>query len=467
MKILHYLHGLPPVRGGGLVQYALDLAQGEYELGNDVQLLVPGRFSSRLNGRTEIRYGKWEKLPCHYIINPLPVTEGRRIDQMELLLKHSSFEVFFTFLKRICPDIIHIHSFMGIECTFLEAAKKLEIPVVFTTHDYYGLCPKVNLFTNGKNCDRTDWQQCASCMGVIVPEKKIAWQHSDYYRKLKENKLFHWLEYSPKLLPYKIHVRKMLRKNKRTVTNIQGNHRNQAALFECQTEEFELLQNYYLRMYKNITCFHFNSRQSRRIFELYLGNVRGEVVPITNKRIKDNRKIYKYDSKLKIGYLGSGQQFKGYYYLKETLDAMYASGMTDFECHVYFNAQDLNCPYLHCHEPYKEEEMESVFRNMDVLVVPSLWRETFGMVVLEALSYGVPVVISSYVGARELLEDFSEMGIIIDIDENRNSLRNMLERVYNDRSILAQANRKIYEWEYKWNFNEHVKKILDLYSKYS
>lgn len=467
MKILHYLHGLPLVRGGGLVQYALDLVQGECELGNEVHLLVPGRFSSRLNGRTDIRCGIWENLPCHYIINPLPVTEGKRIDQIELLLKHSSFEVFFSFLKKICPDIIHMHSLMGIECTFLEAAKKLEIPIVFTTHDYYGLCPKVNLFANGKNCDRTDWQRCASCMGGIVPEKKIVWQHSDYYRKLKENKLFQWLEYSPKLLPYKIYVRNMLRKNKGAVINIQENQRGEATLFECRTEDFELLRKYYLRMYKSITCFHFNSWQSRWIFELYLGNVRGEVVPITNRKIKDNRKIYKYDSILKIGYLGNGQQFKGYYYLKETLDAMYDSGMTEFECHVYFNAQDLNCPYLHCHEPYKEEEMDAVFRNMDVLVVPSLWRETFGMVVLEAFSYGVPVIMSSYVGAKELLKGYSEIGIVVDIDKNRNSLREELERIYNDRSILIQMNKEINEWEYKWDFNEHVKKILALYSNYS
>lgn len=57
MKILHYIHGLPSVRNGGLVQYALDLAQGESELGKDVQLLVPSRFNRRLKGRTEIRTG--------------------------------------------------------------------------------------------------------------------------------------------------------------------------------------------------------------------------------------------------------------------------------------------------------------------------------------------------------------------------------------------------------------------------
>ncbi len=463
MKILHYLHGLPPVRNGGLVKYALDLAQGEYESGNDVQLLVPGSFRRQYKGKTEIRSGMWEQLPCHYIVNPLPVTEGRRIEHIEFLLERECFEVFFIFLKKISPDLIHIHSFMGIGCSFLEAAKKLEIPVVFTTHDYYGLCPKVNLFRKGKNCARTDWQECALCMGAAVPLKKIIWRHSGVYRTLKANRFFQWLEYSPRLLPYKIYVKSMLKKRKNVEGSMQEQSRNATEASGCQVDVYEPLREYYLRMYKSITCFHFNSKQSRRIFESYLGKVRGEVIPITNRTIKDNRRIYEYDGKLKIGYLGGGQPFKGYQYMKEALDSMYRSGMTEFECHIYFNDQDLNCPYLRRHEPYQGREMETVFRNMDVLVMPSLWRESFGMVVLEALSYGVPVVISSYVGAKELLEDNPGMGIIIDPDENRDCLREEIERIYHDRCVLERMNRNIYEWEYKWSFSEHITKMTDLY----
>lgn len=448
------------------MQYALDLAQGEHELGNDVQLLVPGRFSRWLKGQTEIRAGKWGKLPCYSIINPLPVTEGRRIDRIELLMEHGSYDIFEAFLKRNSPDIIHIHSFMGIDCTFLEAAKKLKIPVVFTTHDYYGLCPKVNLFKDGKNCRQTDWQQCASCMGTAVLEKKIIFQHSDFYKKLKGNKIFRWLEYSPKVLPYKMYVKNIRKRYKDSARIGKEEVKSKDIVPECQPELYESLREYYLQMYKNITCFHFNSSQSRRVFESYLGNVQGEIIPITNRRIKDNRRINQYIGKLRIGYLGSGQRIKGYQYMKEALDAMYASGMTEFTCHVYFNAPDLTCPYLVRHAPYQEDEMEEVFRNMDVLVVPSLWKETFGMVVLEALSYGVPVIASSCVGAKGLLGESFGGGIIIDIDKNGGSLYQELERIYNDRCILERMNRKICEWEYKWNFNEHVKKILDLYSKY-
>jgi len=40
---------------------------------------------------------------------------------------------------------------------------------------------------------------------------------------------------------------------------------------------------------------------------------------------------------------------------------------------------------------------------MDVLAVPSSWMETFGMVVLEALSCGVPVIVTEKVGAKDII----------------------------------------------------------------
>ena len=52
MKILHYFLGFPPVRNGGLTKYALDLAFGEQEQGNEVAFLVPGKkylFKEKVN----------------------------------------------------------------------------------------------------------------------------------------------------------------------------------------------------------------------------------------------------------------------------------------------------------------------------------------------------------------------------------------------------------------------------------
>ena len=50
---------------------------------------------------------------------------------------------------------------------------------------------------------------------------------------------------------------------------------------------------------------------------------------------------------------------------------------------------------------YNAQTIENVYEAMDVLIVPSVWKETFSLVTLEALSYGVPVIVSDNVGAQD------------------------------------------------------------------
>ena len=62
------------------------------------------------------------------------------------------------------------------------------------------------------------------------------------------------------------------------------------------------------------------------------------------------------------------------------------------------------------------------FDKTDVLVAPSIWYETFGFTVLEALSYGVPVIVSDHVGAKDIIGD---NGVIVkagDVSELKNAI---------------------------------------------
>ena len=64
------------------------------------------------------------------------------------------------------------------------------------------------------------------------------------------------------------------------------------------------------------------------------------------------------------------------------------------------------------HERYSYDRLGEIFDNTDILIAPSIWYETFGFTVTEALSFGVPVVISGTVGAKDILEEGA--GIVID-----------------------------------------------------
>lgn len=87
--------------------------------------------------------------------------------------------------------------------------------------------------------------------------------------------------------------------------------------------------------------------------------------------------------------------------LQAALDELWKTN-NRFCLNIYFKPAKLS-PYMKPHNRYTYSELETVFDNTDLLIAPSIWYETFGYVVLEALSCGVPVLISGHVGAKDIL----------------------------------------------------------------
>ena len=56
---------------------------------------------------------------------------------------------------------------MGLPKEFLEIAKLKNIKLIYTTHDYYGLCLKCSFVdTNGKVCENNNPVKCAKCNSI-------------------------------------------------------------------------------------------------------------------------------------------------------------------------------------------------------------------------------------------------------------------------------------------------------------
>ncbi|MBI4587666.1 MAG: glycosyltransferase [Candidatus Rokubacteria bacterium] len=83
---------------------------------------------------------------------------------------------------------------------------------------------------------------------------------------------------------------------------------------------------------------------------------------------------------------------------------------------------------------------DDFFREVDVLVVPSIWTEAAPMVIREAYARGVPVVGSNRGGVPELVEE-GETGVVFDPDRPE-TLRRALERLMGDRSLLARMGER-------------------------
>ena len=75
-----------------------------------------------------------------------------------------------------------------------------------------------------------------------------------------------------------------------------------------------------------------------------------------------------------------------------------------------------------------------------MLIAPSVWYETFGYTVLEALSFGVPVIITKNVGAKDILVEGA--GIVIE-DVKGNQLYETLKNL--NAETLQSMNKTILE----------------------
>lgn len=454
MRIIHYLFGLPPVREGGLVGYVLDLAGEQIQQGNEIYLLVPGSYKAK--AEIKITKKKWKAFDCFYINNSLPVSGGKSTIEIGALYAEGDARVYRDFLRRLCPDIIHIHSFMGLHKTFMQVANELNITVLFTAHDYYGLCPNATLFKKDMSICNGNWNQCAVCMGQGVAISQMTKYQSQVYRYLKKNFLYHWMEYSPLLLPLK-RIMKKENKQKKEIELTDD-------WIKQVTQEYKKLKDYYNQMFGYVNFFHFNSVQTETVYKQQLGDIRGEVVYIGNKNIRDRRQIYRYEGKLKIGFIAHNVPNKGFEMLKSALDEMYVEGMTDIECHIFNNYNGETLPYIIRHIPYRNDKIERAFDLFDVLVLPSLWKETFGLVAFEAISFGKPVIMTENVGAKEIFLG-NDIGIVVKPDKE--FLKGKLIEIYNDRSILEKENRKIKMADIKFDYIDHCRKITRLYEKAS
>ena len=163
MKIIHYIFGIPPLRGGGTIKYALDLAKEQSRQGHEVFLLYPGEIK-KTTVDVSVKSNKSIKgIKVFEIINPLPVPLVSGIKEPLRFVKIADKNVYLRFLEKEKIKILHVHSLMGLHLELLEAAKELNIKILFSTHDYFGICPKTNLLYKNSSCKDMEWINCAEC----------------------------------------------------------------------------------------------------------------------------------------------------------------------------------------------------------------------------------------------------------------------------------------------------------------
>ena len=454
MKILHYSLGLPPYRSGGLTKYSCDLMEEQVNQGDDVFLLFPGIIRT-INKNSNIKfYMEYKGVQVYELINPLPVPLLNGIATPKEFYKGTDKKIFKHFLEKNKIDILHIHTFMGLYKEFLDVCKELNIKIVYTTHDYFGICTKVNFIDNkGKLCDKRKIEKCIECNSCGYSLRSIKILQSAPYRYIKNKGIISRIK---KVLG------SLKRRNSIRIESKNKSHQD----ITIDENEYRKLIKYYENMFRSIDKFIFNSTLTRDIYNKYL-NVNGKIIPITHRDIKDNRVKKVYDGeKLRLTYLGPFKEYKGFNLLIDVMKELDKEDEKNIKLTTYGDTtkleKDINNVTIK--GKYSYDDLKDIFKETDLLVVPSIWNETFGFIALEAVSYGVPVIISDKVGSKDLIVGGKNGNIGIVTSTLKNDIVKTIKELKNNKNIINELNTNILTNKFEFDLTYHCIKIKELYN---
>ncbi|ADQ61863.1 glycosyltransferase [Lactobacillus delbrueckii subsp. lactis] len=401
MKIIEYTLGLPPYRRGGLPRYSTDLST-ELAKNNKVYLLYPGQinpFSKKIVlKKKKVKYA----FSVIEMQNPLPVSLGLGTIDEEKYMEERDITALKRFVEKVNPDVVHFHTFMGVPKVFFDYLNQAKIRVVYTTHDFYGLCPKM-LATSPKELLRSSRCSYDCMLCNIGPSfKKIVIMQSHAYEHLKDST-----------------VVKKLRSNGKVKVSLLDEESDPEVLDKKEIEKRYRLRKYYLEMYQKIDFFHFNSSVSEKYVKKFIPTAKGQVIPITHSGLSDNRNKSEYlpNTPVRLGYVGPYDKKKGFFVYTRVLQRLEKTD--NFRAEFYGDVVERPV-FVDKHFVNRgvvpSEKLTGAYGNFDILIVPSLWHETFGFVVLEALLQGTPCLVSKNVGSQDLVpsewvfDDEDELG---------------------------------------------------------
>lgn len=114
------------------------------------------------------------------------------------------------------------------------------------------------------------------------------------------------------------------------------------------------------------------------------------------------------------------------------------------------------------HGSIPNDDLEGYFMRSNVVVFPSACLEICGLVNLETMKFGRPLIISDQCGVSELFENY-EPGLIIDVTDTR-LLAEKIEEIISDKRLAEHLGRKARVlYERKFSPEIHYNRLIKLY----
>jgi glycosyltransferase involved in cell wall biosynthesis len=414
--------GYLPHETTGTQIYVRDLCRSLRARGHDVRVFT--RLAGNAFPELAVTRDEWEGVPVTRL-----TYNFADLDRFELLYSHPQIDAAFDrCLDEIRPDLVNIHHLSCLSTSMIGVARARGIPVVMALHDYWMVCLRGQRIRPDDLgiCDVLDRDRCVTCLNKLWPHLlPLSGPRSLWDRLLGR---------PPALAKIEAWERHM-----------------KASLASCDAVTAP-------------SSFH-----RERFVEWGLDPARVLVAPI-GLAADQYKAAARVERPMKhLGYIGSVVPSKGVHVL---CDAFRRLARRDLVLHVHGEAPSFHgdTSYLgslrrsvspdldvHFHGRYEHEDLPAILASLDVLVVPSLWWESFCLTAREGALAGLPVVASDLGALEEAVREGIALGFKAgDADD----LARALTRVLNEPALRADMRRKAAGIR---NLDQSTARMLEIY----
>jgi len=108
-------------------------------------------------------------------------------------------------------------------------------------------------------------------------------------------------------------------------------------------------------------------------------------------------------------------------------------------------------------------DISEYYAASDLFVFPTLY-EPFGLVITEALASGLPVIVSEFAGATDIMNDECE-GLLLKDPTNPKEIAEKVNVLVEDENLRKQMSRNARKTVEKYSWDEVARKILEIYEE--
>ena len=430
MKILKVIHGYPLRYNAGSEVYSQTLCQA---LADDHEVHVFTReenpFEEDFNLRQE-RDPDDDRICLHLINIPS--------EKFRYRYQHQEVDAqFAALLEHLKPDIVHIGHLCHLSTSILPVIAKKKIPIIYTLHDYWLMCPRGQFLQRCSSTESELWQLCDG-----QDDRKCARQcysgcysGADAELKLDEN---YWTDWVHRRMS---HIRDIMPLVDYFIAPSQY-------LLKRYYRDFGLPRDklIYLDYGFHRTRFHSRKRVPDESFTFgYIGTH----IPAKGiQHLIQAFSLLKGDCSLRIWGRHRPQSTEGLIALAKGCD-------TKKNTRIEWKGE------------YKNQNITSdVFNHVDSIVVPSIWVENSPLVIHEALEAQVLVITANAGGMAEYIQH--EVNGLLFEHRNPNDLAKQMQYALDHPQIIQKLRCKGYLQSKDGKISgleDHKQAIIEIYQR--